>query len=175
MTSNPTPRPPKESSKKRKIQAEKDVDTPSKRAKSSPQKLEQTSSDKLKIVVQNDQKSEKVGKPRKKNGKGKERAKDSVDEYEGEDDDDIENAYAAGKSIQKTTGEDFEDNDKSYSNDDEAPTMLIHESLQKNMKKISRTPKQKYVPEDESPNQRDQRTIFVGNLPIELASKKVSQ
>ena len=29
--------------------------------------------------------------------------------------------------------------------------------------------------EEETPNLRDQRTIFVGNLPIELASKRVSR
>lgn len=29
--------------------------------------------------------------------------------------------------------------------------------------------------EEETPNLRDQRTIFVGNLPIEIASKRVSQ
>ena len=29
--------------------------------------------------------------------------------------------------------------------------------------------------EEETPNLRDQRTIFVGNLPIEIASKKVSR
>lgn len=161
------PGPSKESSKKRKIQAEKDVDTPSKRAKPS------LSEKKSKLIVQNEQQSDNTAKPRKKDVKGKERAKESAAESGGKDDNsDVENAYTAGKSVQKTT-EDLENSDES--DGDDIPTTLIHESLQKKVKKASRTPKQKYVPEDETPNLRDQRTIFVGNLPIELASKKVSR
>lgn len=34
--------------------------------------------------------------------------------------------------------------------------------------------KQKYVPEDESKSDRDRRTIFIGNLPVETAKSKVS-
>lgn len=49
---------------------------------------------------------------------------------------------------------------------------LVHESLTKKDKKV-RTPKTKYVPSEETAELRDQRTIFVGNLPIEVASKKV--
>ena len=148
---------------------EKGVDTPSKRAKPHPQ-----SSEKSKIIVQNDQKSDNAAKPKKKNGKGKGRAKQPVAESEGEDDDsDIEDAYATGKSAEKMTGG-LDESDEGES-DDEGPTKLIHESLQKKIKTTVRTPKLKYVPEDETPNLRDQRTIFVGNLPIELASKKVSQ
>lgn len=34
--------------------------------------------------------------------------------------------------------------------------------------------KQKFVPEDESKADRDRRTIFIGNLPVETAKSKVS-
>ena len=143
------------------------MDTSSKRAKPSPH----ISSEKPKIIVQNDQRPDKTDKPWKK---GKEKAKEPVAESKGEDDNsDVENAHATGKFVQNTAG-DLEDGDESDSDDDQVPTALIHETLQKKVKKTSRPPKRKYVPEDETPNLRDQRTIFVGNLPIELVSKKVS-
>ncbi|KAF8967173.1 hypothetical protein BDZ97DRAFT_1656759, partial [Flammula alnicola] len=57
---------------------------------------------------------------------------------------------------------------------EEDSTQLIHESLSKKNKKV-RASKTKHVPQEETPELRDQRTVFVGNLPIELASKKPLQ
>lgn len=51
------------------------------------------------------------------------------------------------------------------------PSTLVHESLVDKSK--TRGPKQKYVPSDETPAQKDQRTIFVGNLSLQVAQKRV--
>ena len=56
---------------------------------------------------------------------------------------------------------------------DADPAALVHESLKPGGKSKSRSGKQKYVPEDETPEKRDQRTVFVGNLPLAVASKRV--
>jgi len=47
---------------------------------------------------------------------------------------------------------------------------LVHESLMKYTKKQT---KKKHVRDDETREMRDRRTIFVGNLPLEILSKKV--
>ncbi|KAH6888797.1 hypothetical protein BKA70DRAFT_1390075 [Coprinopsis sp. MPI-PUGE-AT-0042] len=53
---------------------------------------------------------------------------------------------------------------------------LVHESLRSEKgKKSSGKAKQKVVPEDETPEQRDKRTIFVGNLPLSVAQKRPLQ
>jgi len=57
--------------------------------------------------------------------------------------------------------------------DDASPVNLVHESLLKGGKSKSRSGKQKFVPSEETPEKRDQRTIFVGNLPIDVAKKRV--
>ena len=49
-----------------------------------------------------------------------------------------------------------------------------HESLQKDKQRSRTGAKSKFVPTDETAGQRDKRTIFVGNLSIEVAQKKVS-
>ncbi|CED84895.1 FOG: RRM domain [Phaffia rhodozyma] len=50
---------------------------------------------------------------------------------------------------------------------------LIHESLREKKPKRDRgRNKTKYVPADETAEQKDSRTIFVGNLPIEVAKNK---
>jgi len=53
------------------------------------------------------------------------------------------------------------------------PSQLVHESVAKPTGKSSRNPKSKHVPEDETADQRDRRTIFVGNLSVEVAQKRV--
>ncbi|KAF7768321.1 hypothetical protein Agabi119p4_7564 [Agaricus bisporus var. burnettii] len=62
-------------------------------------------------------------------------------------------------------------------NDSEADSStLIHESLtDKSKSKSGRGSKQKYVPSDETPAQKDRRTIFVGNLPLQVAQKRPMQ
>jgi nucleolar protein 12 len=56
------------------------------------------------------------------------------------------------------------------------PSQLVHESMSKpaGKGKSSRlAAKSKHIPEDETPDQRDARTIFIGNLSVEVAQKKV--
>ncbi|KAF9025780.1 hypothetical protein BDZ89DRAFT_1068023 [Hymenopellis radicata] len=50
------------------------------------------------------------------------------------------------------------------------PSTLVHESTGKSPS--DKKKKGKFVPPDETSEQRNQRTIFVGNLPIEVAEKK---
>lgn len=117
-----------------------------------------------------DKKSDKKVK-----GKGKEVAVESD-----EDDEELENAYLTGrvagvptaaKEGEGVDGSGKEDDDHE-DEDDEAPANLVHESLEKKTKKV-RAARTKFVPQDETSEQRDLRTIFIGNLPLETASKKV--
>ncbi|KAF8729363.1 hypothetical protein AX14_006234 [Amanita brunnescens Koide BX004] len=56
------------------------------------------------------------------------------------------------------------------------PSKIIHESLQKSKKKSHKpASKKKYIPQDETPEQRDLRTVFVGNLSVEVAKKRPLQ
>jgi len=60
--------------------------------------------------------------------------------------------------------------------DEESTAPPQHESLAaKTSRKNDRTPKNKakYVPPEETKEQRDERTIFMGNLPTEVAKSKV--
>lgn len=52
------------------------------------------------------------------------------------------------------------------------PTKLVHESVA-NAGKPKHGPKSKYVPEGETAEQRNERTVFVGNVPIELVKNRV--
>ena len=64
--------------------------------------------------------------------------------------------------------------DSDASNGDNDPSRLVHESIAKTPKtvKVAST-KSKFVPPDETAEQRDARTIFVGNLSVEVAAKRV--
>ena len=62
---------------------------------------------------------------------------------------------------------------KSREGPDEIDSREIKKSKSKD-KKTSKPPHEsKHVPQDETPEQRDSRTIFVGNLSVEVAQKKV--
>ena len=66
------------------------------------------------------------------------------------------------------------DDDSDASNGDNDASHLTHESVAKTPKKIKAvSTKSKFVPPDETAEQRDARTIFVGNLPVEVAQKRV--
>ncbi|EIW59245.1 uncharacterized protein TRAVEDRAFT_147166 [Trametes versicolor FP-101664 SS1] len=67
---------------------------------------------------------------------------------------------------------------KSDSSDEEGdPSKLVHESLLKGSqtKSQSRHRKAKYVPAEESPEQRDARTVFVGNVAVDVTKSKPMQ
>lgn len=154
----------KDSTKKRKLDAEKPESPVISSKRSKPETVEQAvskpSAGSKKVKV-NPVKTKASSK-----GKGKEVDSDEDDE----DDDRLESAYLDGKksAVPKESG----DEEDGGSDNEEDPDNLVHESLTKKNKKV-RTPKTKYVPSEETSELRDQRTIFVGNLPIDLASKKV--
>lgn len=105
-----------------------------------------------------------------KSNKGKDK---EVESDSDEDNEDLENNYLNHKD--KATAPAPESKVDASDDEDVDPGTLVHESLQKSAKKKnSRTPKVKVIPADETSEQREQRTIFVGNVALEVASKKVS-
>ena len=63
--------------------------------------------------------------------------------------------------------------DVEASDEEVDPSQLVHESVAKPAGKSSRNRKSKHVPENETADQRDRRTVFVGNLSVEVAQKRV--
>lgn len=62
----------------------------------------------------------------------------------------------------------------SNSDSDGDSTLPVHETLVKSKgKKRERSKKVKYVPESETREQRDSRSIFIGNLPVQIVKSKV--
>ena len=63
----------------------------------------------------------------------------------------------------------------SDSDDEGDPSTLVHESLLKGKqhKDNGSMSKRKYVPPEETPERRNARTIFVGNVPVEVAKSRV--
>jgi nucleolar protein 12 len=61
--------------------------------------------------------------------------------------------------------------------EESGPSTIVHESLLKGGEKSNQRAsvrKEKHAPQDESEEQRNLRTIFVGNLSSEVAQKRVS-
>lgn len=77
----------------------------------------------------------------------------------GSDNSDLENAYFSKTTLKPT-------NTVAQTHEVEN-AIPVHESLTRSMKQ------RRHLPEDETADMRDQRTIFVGNLPLEVLSKKV--
>jgi len=61
--------------------------------------------------------------------------------------------------------------------DDESDAELVHEAMAStsSRKRKQATKLPKYTPADETSQDRDKRSIFVGNLPIEVAKSKASR
>ncbi|KAK1236265.1 Nucleolar protein 12 [Marasmius sp. AFHP31] len=96
-----------------------------------------------------------------KKGKEKVQQKESDDEDDEEDDEEDDDQ----------SNEDVEEKaDSSSSDEDALPPQ--HETVSKSSKKRSKAVKVKYVPSEETKEQRDSRTIFIGNLSVEVAQKK---
>ncbi|TFK61546.1 hypothetical protein BDN72DRAFT_849568 [Pluteus cervinus] len=124
------------------------------------------------------------------------------DEDGSEDNSDLENAYYRAHLKRQPpslkVGDDTTDEDKSSSEDaldapgpdahlhdvstpasasdfesDGDPSMLVHETAASPKKTISSRRMIKYVPPGETSEQRDLRTIFVGNLSIEVAQNRM--
>ena len=135
---------------------------------------------KIEIKASAKEVEEKV-KARKMKGKGKGKAKE-INEDEDEDDEednnsDLENAYLKSKTAKakqvasEEAAAEKEDTDEAEDSEEEGEsTQLVHESIQPKPKPAKR---QRFVPADETPEQRDRRTIFIGNLPSEVAHKRV--
>jgi hypothetical protein len=112
---------------------------------------------------------------------------DGSDEDDDEDNSDLENAYLGKLRPKKPVtapSPDSEDEDAEDAGDDSASNNSdaedsdadapppVHESLTKRVR-TKPTKKTKIVPENETPVQRDARTLFVGGLPAEVAQKRV--
>lgn len=84
-----------------------------------------------------------------------------------------------GKKFGSSTGateEAADDNDDNPTDSDEGgdPSRLIHESLSTSSKnKNQDRAKTKYAPPDETSERRSARTVFVGNVPVEVAKSRV--
>ncbi|KAG6878610.1 hypothetical protein C0992_007857 [Termitomyces sp. T32_za158] len=110
-------------------------------------------------------KTQKPAKPKVSKAKGKGREVDPVEE----DDDETSDLEKAYLDVHKHPCDvDSDDSDCA-----EAEGLIEHETVTKTKKASRSAPKIKYVPADETPELRDQRTIFVGNLSVEVAQKKV--
>ncbi|KAI0087888.1 hypothetical protein BDY19DRAFT_994771 [Irpex rosettiformis] len=97
-----------------------------------------------------------------------EKAAETNDENSSED----EEAIAGPSSLPTTRTLPSDDSEDSDEEGD--PSKLVHETLLKGNKGKS-VSKKKYVPEEETSEQRDARTIFVGNVPIETATSRPLQ
>lgn len=100
-------------------------------------------------------------------------ADDSEDEDEQEDEQEDETEDEDEDEDEERTGQDAADD----SDDEGDPSRLVHESLlkggEKGNKGQSKEWKTKNPPSDESPAQRDARTVFVGNVAIEVVKSRV--
>lgn len=173
----PSPAGPSErSAKKRKPELEAGLDADnvhSKRRKSKSenhpkvaQTVEKPSERKTKTQEPKPVKQAKLG------DKGKARKVEEVSDEE-EDNSDLERTYLHGKKDTGTEKAPETDSENSENSDDEGTSNLVHESLREGKKARKTGRKIKYVPAEETAEMRDTRTIFIGNLPVEVAQKKV--
>lgn len=63
--------------------------------------------------------------------------------------------------------------DEGDSDEEGDPSTLVHESLVNGSKGKGKKASAKYVPQEETPEQRDARTIFVGNVSVDVAKSRV--
>ena len=86
---------------------------------------------------------------------------------------DLEATAADPVDVQESEGTTQEDSEPSDSDEDRP--LPVHESLgkSKHNKKKESTKKKKYVPDDETREERDARSIFVGNLPVQIVKDRV--
>ena len=114
---------------------------------------------------------EKKGEEVPKRAKTKELSTESSDE---EDDAGLEEAYE--RKVHPATGSSRNEAQPSVSSDSEGETsQLVHETtvVKKDRRSKTRPGRVHHVPPDETKEQRDARTIFLGNVPIQVAKEKV--
>ncbi|KAA1474692.1 hypothetical protein DENSPDRAFT_873549 [Dentipellis sp. KUC8613] len=160
-TAEPTPGPSSEVEKKRK-KTDSDHGASKKR-------LKQDESPKKEKEKKDSAAETATAKAKAKKDKKKAKA-EVLESSDDEDNADIEDAYLTkSQTSQPAPAENASD-----SSDDEGdPSQLVHESVSKSGKAAKvRTKAPKYVPPEETKEQRDARTIFVGNVPIDVAKNK---
>ncbi|CDO74438.1 hypothetical protein BN946_scf184972.g5 [Trametes cinnabarina] len=118
-------------------------------------------------------------RPAKSTKKAKKQKKDESS-GESEEDEDAklaERMQKKGKTKPAAEKDGDAESGSSDSDDEVDPSKLVHESLQKGgqPKGQSRHGKAKFVPEEETPEQRDARTIFVGNVAVDVTKSRPTQ
>ena len=105
----------------------------------------------------------------------REKASKNVEESESEDEEDGGEGVGEDSGADDKSDSDEEEDATSDSDGEGDPSKLVHESLQKGAqtKGQSRHGKQKFVPSKETPEQRDARTVFVGNVAVEVTKSRV--
>ncbi|OSC97233.1 hypothetical protein PYCCODRAFT_1419900 [Trametes coccinea BRFM310] len=117
--------------------------------------------------------------PSKAAQKAKKQKKDESSSESEEDEDAklAERMQNKGKGKATAEKDDDAESESSNSDDEVDPPKLVHESLQKGgpPKGQSRHGKAKFVPSEETPEQRDARTIFVGNVAVDVTKSRPTQ
>ncbi|KAJ2922218.1 hypothetical protein H1R20_g14878, partial [Candolleomyces eurysporus] len=109
---------------------------------------------------------QRAKKQRQRKGKESEDEDDDEEEEEGESEDIVDDEDEEAESAPSAS-------ESESSSDEGEGGPPVHESLLKHQQsKAGKNRKKKYIPEDETTEMRDRRTIFVGNLPILLAQKR---
>ncbi|KAK2463388.1 hypothetical protein APHAL10511_004614 [Amanita phalloides] len=105
----------------------------------------------------------------------KETRSNQAEKASSERDSDIEGSFSGQENSDDERGEGHSSDDEE-TNEVFDPSKLIHESLQKPKdKSLKAESKKKCTPPDETVIQRDLRTVFVGNLSVEVAKKRPLQ
>ncbi|KDQ50516.1 hypothetical protein JAAARDRAFT_164738 [Jaapia argillacea MUCL 33604] len=128
----------------------------------------------------------RVKEGEKGKGKKKSKSKQQEDPWDDEDSDnpDLEEAYVKSQQsalpstanpVDQSIAEDGAANDTSDESDGD-PSRLVHESTlstkKSAAKKSSQSKKSKYIPPNETPEERDGRTVFIGNVPPEVVKSR---
>jgi nucleolar protein 12 len=128
--------------------------------------------------------SKRVKKQRRTNeaSKAKGKAKDALEESDEEEaDGELEEAYERknrrpGKQGSPSTSKNKEESESASDSEVDA-SQLVHETVAKGDQPGKTRPTRKRIhhesPPDETKEQRDARTIFIGNVPVEVAKSKV--
>lgn len=169
---------PSERKKKRKSRDVTDADDGDrdrevKKAKSKP-KGEADGSRKKKVRISDvlDVYKEPVVVEKLKVAKTRAKAKKAESSDDEGDNEELENTYIARKAV--SVQEPEPEPEPAVDSDEEGnPSTLVHESVANSGKSKGVAAKSKYIPEDETPDRRDARTIFIGNLSVEVAQKRV--
>lgn len=118
-------------------------------------------------------------KPKRKRSKGV--PQPTVLEDDSDNDDAVEANYRSGLKAEATVRDaphqsessDEAAEDSEGGENDFDPSKLVHESVAKGASSHSQSKKTKYVPPGETSAQRDARTIFIGNVPVEVMKNRV--